>query len=173
MNQEIIITPTFDVRSSLKGLSYVLLKPRLLVLCVFIAFVFIFNFLDSTLNIFGNYAIDSERQFPVGLFLIVALPFFFYFLSYRSIKKQLESNPRYKEQIFYVLNNDFLEEKGDSFAVKHFWKNLYQIVEKKNMFLIFTLKNRAILIKKSDLKQNQYQELKSLFNSLEIKKKIN
>ena len=172
MNQEIIIRPTFDIKSSLKGLAYILLKPRLLVLYFFVAFVFIFNFLDSTLNIFGIYDVNSKRQFPVGLLLIVVLPIFFYFLSYRSIKKQLDSNPRYKEQILYILNNEFIEEKGDSFAVKHFWKNLYEIVEKKNMFLIFTSKNRAILIKKSDLKQNQYQELKYLFNSLEIKKKL-
>jgi len=172
MNQEIIIRPTFDIKSSLKGLAYILLKPKLLVVSFFVAFVFIFNFLDSTLNIFGIYDADSERQFPVGLVLIAILPFFFYFLSYRSIKKQLDSNPRYKEEILYILNNEFIEEKGDSFAVKHFWKNLYQIVEKKNMFLIFTLKNRAILIKKSDLKQNQYQELRKLFNSLDIKKKI-
>lgn len=65
-----------------------------------------------------------------------------------------------------------MEEVGDSFNMKFFWKDLKKITEKKDWFLIYLEKNSAKVLNKSDLKNNQYNELKQLFNSIDIKKSL-
>lgn len=65
-----------------------------------------------------------------------------------------------------------MEEIGDTFNIKFFWKDLKKITEKSNSFYIYTEKNTAKVLLKSDLKDNQYNELKQLFNSIDIKKSL-
>jgi len=56
--------------------------------------------------------------------------------------------------------------------MKYFWKDIFKIVEKNDWFLIYITKNMAKVIRKADLKDNQYKELKELFGSLNIKKSL-
>ena len=70
------------------------------------------------------------------------------------------------EQITYIEN--YIK----SFDIKYFWKDIVKLEEKNDLFLIYVKKNQAKFIKKSDLKNNQYNELKALFNSLNIKKSL-
>ncbi|WP_396155960.1 YcxB family protein [Flavobacterium sp.] len=44
--------------------------------------------------------------------------------------------------------------------------------ETKKWFLIYQKKNTALPIIKTDLKDNQYNEIKELFNSINIKKSL-
>jgi len=50
------------------------------------------------------------------------------------------------------------------------WKESFQIKETDKWFLLYLNKTSALPIIKEDLKDNQYNELKQLFNSLDIKK---
>ena len=56
--------------------------------------------------------------------------------------------------------------------MKYFWKDIFKIEEKNDWFLIYITKDMAKVIRKADLKDNQYNELKELFNSLNIKKSL-
>jgi hypothetical protein len=49
---------------------------------------------------------------------------------------------------------------------------MYQIKETKSWLLIYVQKNSAFPIIKSELKNNEYNELKELFNSIDIKKSL-
>jgi mRNA-degrading endonuclease YafQ of YafQ-DinJ toxin-antitoxin module len=165
MNNDIVIKPSFEAKSNFKATLYLYGTTKRLFLYVSILFIIV------SVQYFTGQIKDT---FIIVSFIISFLLVFSYsiFIIYKNQKKQLIENPRLKENIFYIVNNEYFQEKGDSFEVKHFWKNLFQIVEKKDMFLIYTIKNRAILIKKSDLKENQYTELKELFNSINIKKSL-
>ncbi len=167
MVKEIIIKPSFDVNSTIKVTLHVLFgdnKSKI------IFFLILFG---VSSNIISNIILNKKQEIDIYSFLMVI--FFLtsiIFFSYRGIKKKLLSNPRLKENIFYILNNEYFQEKGDSFEIKHYWKNIVKVVEKKDFFLIYIAKNAALFIRKIDLKENQYDELKELFNSLDIKKSL-
>jgi hypothetical protein len=130
-------------------------------------FIFLFN-------IFGSALLDKFDIFSLlqTIIILVFFLFLFIFSIYRNTQKKILENPRLKENIIYTINKEYFQEKGDSFEVKHFWKNVFKVVEKEEFFLIYISKNKANFIKKSDLKDNQYNELKELFSSLNIKKSL-
>ncbi|MGO4770707.1 YcxB family protein [Flavobacterium sp. W22_SRS_FK3] len=171
MEKEIIVKPSFNISSTMKGTFYILLKPWYIFFLGFLLIVGVFNFLDSYLNVFSHYD-KTNDGFPTFAVFIILFPLFLSFSIYRGTKKQINENPRLKEDIRYIFNNECFLEKGDTFEVKHFWKNLFKIVEKKDMFLFYTTKNRAIILQKKDLTDNQNNELKQLFNSIDIKKSL-
>ncbi len=169
MEKEIIIKPSFNISSTLKGTFYILYKPWYIFFYPFLLLVGTLNFLDYFFNISHNY---ETMDFPPFSVVIILVPFFIYFSIKKKLKKQLNENPRLKEDISYIFNNEYFQEKGESFETKHFWKNLFKIVEKKDMFLFYTNKNTAIILQRVDIKDNQYNELKQLFNSIDIKKSL-
>jgi len=171
MEKEIIVKPSFNITSSMKATFYILIKPWYIFFFSFLLLAGTFNFLDSYLNVFNHYDKPTD-DFPTFGLVVIILPLFTYFSICKAIKKQINENPRVKEDISYIFNNEYLQEKGETFEVKHFWKNLIKIVEKKDMFLFYTTKNRAILLQRADLKENQYKELKQLFNSIDINKSL-
>nr|WP_315196025.1 YcxB family protein [uncultured Flavobacterium sp.] len=171
MEKEIIVKPSFNVSSSLKGNFYILYKPWYVFIYSFLLLVGVINFLDYYFNLSRNYD-KTISDFPTFGIVIILAPVFLYYSFRRLIKKQLSENPRLKEEISYIFNNEYVQEKGDTFEVKHFWKNLIKIEEKKDMFLFYTNKNRAFLLQRVDINDNQYNELRLLFNSIDIKKSL-
>ncbi len=165
MEKEIIIEPKFDVKTTFKATLLVFFSSKNFLYILFIMILFTFSFFGK--NIF------EETNFFSILQPIIFILFFLSILTfsiYRNSKKQIINNSRLEENIVYVLNNEYFQEKGESFEVKHFWKNVIKVVEKKEFFLIYVTKNKANFIKKSDLKDNQYNELKELLSSINIKK---
>jgi len=168
MEKEVIIKPTFDVKSTFNATLLVLMSTKLKLYSLFLLAII-------SINLFSNFALEEKIDIisiitPFLIFpTIILLSVFF---IYRSTKKQIEENPRLKENIVYILNNEYFQEKGDSFEIKHFWKNIIKVVEKKEYFLIYVAKNKANFIRKSDLKNTQYDELKELLSSLNIKKSL-
>lgn len=167
MEKEIIIEPNFDVKTTFKATLLVLLSSRYMIYIICLLLLF-------TFNIFGSILIEEIDMFSVLQPIIILVLFIsvYVFLTYRNTKKQILENPRIKENIVYTLNNEYFQEKGDSFEIKHFWKNIIKVVEKKEYFLIYVAKNKANFIRKSDLKNTQYDELKELLSSLNIKKSL-
>ncbi|VXB06548.1 conserved hypothetical protein [Flavobacterium sp. 9AF] len=167
MEKEIIIKPSFDVKSTFKASMNVFFGSKLIVfLAIFIAI--------NIFSIHGTLSMGVKDIFSAiaPIFIIPLLIIIYLFVAYRNSKKQIQDNPRIKENIIYTLNSEYFEEKGDSFEVKHFWKNIKKVVEKNDLFLIYIGNNRANFIRKVDLKENQYNELKELLNSLNIKKSL-
>lgn len=169
MEKEIIIKPSFDIKSTFKASLFVGIGNinKYLLYFAFMVLLYAISYFETDKKL---------KKITIGWFpFILIFPMliiFTIYAHYKNSKSQIEKNPRIKEDITFILTEDFFQEKGESFDLKHYWKNLYQIVEKKDIFLIYTLKNKALLIKKSDLIDNQYQEIKELFNSLNIKKSL-
>ena len=172
MEKEIVIKPSFDAKSIFRALYYIRKnnKSRIIYITIIIILLItnIYNSCNSHPNIENSKSILDWLPFILIPFFI----FIFIFKNYKKTQGQISENPRLKEDISYILNKECFQEKGESFEVKHFWENLFKIVEEKDMFLIFTQKNKSLFIKKSDLKENQYTELRELFNSLNIKKSL-
>ncbi len=168
MEKEVIIKPSFDVKSTFNASLLVLMSTKLKLYSLFLLTIIL-------INLFSNFALEEKTDI-----ISIIIPFLIFptiillsvFFIYRSTKKQIEENPRLKENIVYILNNEYFQEKGDSFEIKHFWKNIIKVVEKKDFFLIYIAKNKANFIRKSDLKNTQYDELKELLSSLNIKKSL-
>jgi mRNA-degrading endonuclease YafQ of YafQ-DinJ toxin-antitoxin module len=169
MEKEIVVKPSYNIESYLRANFYVLFKPWYIFLYSFLLLVGAMNFLDYYFDISHNY---ETIDFPPFSLVIILVPLFLYYSFRKMIKKQLNENPRIKEDISYIFNDEYFQEKGETFEVKHFWKNLTKVVEKKDMFLFYTTKNKALLLQRVDLNDNQYKELKQLFNSIDIKKSL-
>ncbi|BCY28285.1 YcxB family protein [Flavobacterium okayamense] len=164
MNQDIIVTPTFDIKSTFKASLLVFKNQKIALYGIAILLFLILNF-------YLKDALDLINLWVPLLVFILFISFTIYSI-YKTSKRQIQENPRLKEKIIYILNEDYFQEKGETFEVKHFWKDIFKVVEKNEFFLIYTYKNRANFIKKSDLRNNQLNDLKELFNSLNIKKSL-
>ncbi len=178
MEKEIVIKPIFEfnvVFSANKYLWYSRMSNKILIIFIsFFLFIFIlltlFSLIFSTkteLNESYNLLINSG---PTSL-VIFLIPIFHYAIVYNNSKK-LINNYRLSENIELIFNKDFFEEKGDTFDIKYYWDKLYKIKERKSYFLIYQNKNLANIIPKTNITNNQYNELKKLFNSLNIKKSL-
>ncbi|RAR47875.1 YcxB family protein [Flavobacterium lacus] len=165
MENEIIIKPSFDAKTVCLASFHIIvgMKTKIIfsIFLMLLLFTVFFNFFTEGIDTF------SILKPFIYLFLFVGL---FAFSIYIITKKQISQNPKIKENISHILNNEYFQEKGESFEIKYFWKEVIKIVEKKDFFLIFIAKNKAIVIKKIDLKNNQYNELNELFKSLNLKK---
>lgn len=167
MDKEIVIKPHFVFKDYFKVYLYLFFCKKLfkviLVFYLFLFLIFIFHFGISNLNL-------SELVSSSYLFLIL-FPIALVFTIYKYTKKTL-SNTKLKENINIKINNESIEDIGETFNIKYFWKDIFKIEEKKDWFLIYVTKDMAKVIRKADLKNNQYNELKELFSSLNIKKSL-
>lgn len=161
MEKEIVIKPNFASKDYYKIDRYLLLNRPFLWICTIAMF---FSVLTNLLT--GNVDFGLKG----ALFYLVAVGFLFY-VTHRNTKKKLQ-NFRLKEEIYYKVTAECMEDVGESFNTKYFWKNIIKIVEKKEWFLIYITKNCAKVIRKDDLKDNQYNELKQLFNLLNVQKSL-
>ena len=174
MEKEIIInyTPTIDTLTKVS--KHVLLN---LPIVKFIPLMLIFLILLTKMGeILGIENINKEPESPYKdylTFLIVILVWIIvYFRIIAKMKKNLLSNKRnFETQKITFTRNSYIQQ-GETFRVENFWNEIYKIKETKEWFLIYSKKNIAFPIPKSDLLNNQYNELKELFNSLNIKKSL-
>jgi len=122
----------------------------------------------------------TESSKPIKWDIFYILPFvlvgFIWFYVYirltSNIKKNLLKNKRNLETQKITFNKSSYIQEGETFKIENFWNEMFQIKETKSWLLIYVQKNSAFPIIKSDLKDDQYNELKQLFNSIDIKKSL-
>jgi hypothetical protein len=169
MEKEIVIKPNFVFKDCFKiNLYMIYRKPFVKIIISIIFFIIIFS-------AFANFSSNNKEEIfeslkPAYIFSVL-YPSFLIFTIYRSTKKSLV-NPKLKEDIIIRFKKEYFEETGQTFSVKYSWSEIFKIIEKKEWFLIFLEKNKALPIIKTDLKDNQYIEIKELFNSLNVKKSL-
>lgn len=171
MEKEILIKNNFSIKTYTKALLNVMFpKPILWIIIVVFSLLFI-NAIRIIINESAepNFTLNSLLRTEI---LVLLLPLVYYLILTQSLKAKFKKNSQNKENIYHILNTDFFQVKGDSFDIKYFWKNLQIIREVKDHFLVFVKSNHFLIINKSDLKNNQYNELKLLFNSIDIKKSL-
>ncbi|MFM7018659.1 YcxB family protein [Flavobacterium sp.] len=167
MEKEIIVKPNFIFKDYFKINLYLLVnKPYYYIIgplsILFLSF-------DIHLIYPNEKKLIELLFFPDVCFL--ALPLLIIWAAY-SITKSRLSNKKLEENIYIKFNSECIEDVGESFNMKYYWREIFKIVEKENWFLIYLNKKSAKVIRKADLVENQYNELKELFNSLNIKKSL-
>ena len=174
MEKEIIInyTPTIDTLTKVS--KYILLN---LPIVKFIPMIIVFLILSTKMTeMLGVENINKEPESPYQdylTFLIIIIGWIIiYFRIMATMKKNLLTNKKnFETQKITLTRNSYIQQ-GETFRVENFWNEIYKIKETKEWFLIYLKKNIAFPIIKSDLLNNQYLELKELFNSLSIKKSL-
>ena len=119
---------------------------------------------------------DKENLRVLDFLPFILIPIFVYFSLKRvfdSSKKTLAKDPKFNEKRQLIINLDSLTNVGESFKVKYLWNEFSKIEETNKWFLFYIGDFRVFPIIKNDLKDNQYNDLKELFNSINIKKSLN
>ena len=174
MNKDIIIKPKFIVKDYfLVNLNLYAKMPVIWILPLILVYLLVIkDYLEMQSKDYISR--PSDDLFPylqLGVLLLV-IAIMIYFVYY-STKRMLTNNPRLIEDIHYILNSDSITEKGESFEMKHFWKDVFKIEEKEKWYLIYLQKTRALVIRKEDFESNE-QELafRTLIESINVKKKL-
>lgn len=106
--------------------------------------------------------------FAITLLILVLV---FYKVKSNSIKN-IEKSPRIKEYIQYTISKEFIEEKGETFEIKHFWKNVKKIKETDAWFLIYLNKYQALPLFKKQISNNKINDLRLILNQLKTPKSL-
>jgi len=171
MEKEIIIEYKPNVDTLVKVSKYLLFRMGFVKWIMFIFFfVIIQNAILSTTQSETNLEWNFLDFIPFGIVIIVWLAI--YFLTISSIKKNILKNKKNLELQKITFNRETFTQEGESFKMVNLWKESFQIKETDKWFLIYLNKTSALPIIKEDLKNNQYNELKQLFNSIDIKKSL-
>lgn len=169
MEKEIKIEYQPDIENLMKVSKYLLLNlPFVKYFAPAFTVLFLFsNILNAILNDKTNLK-DSLMQF--GMIILIWLVIYFSIIS--IIRKNILANKKNSEFQKITFDDKSYIQEGETFKIVNFWNETFQIKETKEWFLIYPKKNSALPIIKADLKDNQYNELKALFNSLNIKKSL-
>lgn len=171
MEKEIIIEYKPNSDTLVKVSKYLLLRMRFVKFIIFIFFfVLLQNIALSATQSVTNIKWDFFDLLPFGMVILVWITV--YFLTMYSIKKNILKNKKNLESQKITITKDSFTQEAESFKIENFWKESFQIKETKDWFLIYLNKTSALPIIKEDLKENQYNELKQLFNSIDIKKSL-
>jgi hypothetical protein len=134
------------------------------------AFTVLFLFLNLSNLILNNKINIKDSMMQFGMIMIIWIIIYFSIIS--TIKKNILANKKNNEFQKITFNDKSYIQEGETFKIENFWNETFKIKETKSWFLIYQKKNTAFPIIKVDLKDHQYNELKALFNSLNIKKSL-
>ena len=174
MNQDIVLKPKFELEDLVKVNLGLYLKIPLLWIGPLVLFYMFFIKELIQRNADDYVPKPSDELFPyLQIGIIIFVLGVFYFSIRRSTKKILNNNPRIKEDIHYIFNSDYFMEKGDSFEIKHFWKDLYKIEEKQKWYLIYIQKRKTIIVRKEDFESDEsHTDFRNLIDSIDINKTL-
>lgn len=143
MENEIIIKPSFDAKTVCLATFHIIVGMKTKI--IFSLFLMLLLF-----AVFFSFFVDGIDTFSIlkPFILLIFIVGLFTFSMYRITKKQISENPKIKENIIHILNNEYFHEKGESFEIKYFWKEVIKIVEKKRFFHDFYCKKQSISYKK-------------------------
>lgn len=163
MNNEIIIKPKFPLEETIKaqlkfyynGWPFKRLVIYLIIMLIILG-----------ISLFTDKEIDA--YLIAGPFVFLALIIFSHFSTKKRIRKAIEKNPRLKEDVTFIFNQNEFIEKGETFQVNHKWSEYEKIKEVKEYFFLYLNKKSAILLKKEDFK-NELNLFKELMLAVPIK----
>jgi len=160
MEKRIEIQPKIIAKDLALLSVYVLYRKVRVFLFIFIVFLILSYSLplDSFLGV----------SFPKPSLTIILFLIIFPIVIYFGVLKSTKKNPKIKEDITYIITENFLEQKGESFYVKHAFKDLNKSVETKRWFLIYINKLSIIFINKKDV-HNKLPLLRSLLSNINQK----
>jgi hypothetical protein len=167
MEKEIVIKPHFVFKDYFKVNLFLFLHSSSLAIFIIVDILFL-GYLTYCYTV-GIFALSD-------LLLIYFISFILYpllilLLKYIQTKRSLE-DPRLKEDITFKINKSNFKDIGQSYSRNFNFNEMLKIKETKHFFFFYITKYMVKIVRKADLKDNQYHELKALFNSLTIKKSL-
>ena len=142
-----------------KSFSYKLVKIAMFTLIPLCFIIFITNPKEQW--IFG---------FLVLLYILLLFVFFPYLINKRA-NDNYNTEKGFESTINYVVNNEEIIVKGNSFESKNTWDLIYQTVELKNIFLIYTNKIAASIIPKNCIDEETLEAFRELIKQKQLSNK--
>ncbi|MEO8240118.1 MAG: YcxB family protein [Flavobacterium sp.] len=171
MEKEIVIEYKPNIDTLVKVSKYLLFRlPFIKFIPIIIIFVLVQNYFSSFSKSEKIKSFDIIDLLPFAIIIITWA--YVYFRTLSTMKKNILKNKKNLEIQKLTFKKDSFIQEGESFKIESFWKESFQIKETNDWLLIYLNKNSALPIIKADLKENQYSELKQLFNSIDIKKSL-
>jgi hypothetical protein len=174
MESQIKIVYTPNIESLMKVSKYLLRNLKVIKYGpIYVVCLLLLLYVSSHAGLNPGYNAPNQQVSDyIGFIIFPIVIVFVYFGSLATMKKTILNNKRNFETQNITFNNTSYTQEGETFKIENFWNETFQIKETKDWFLIYPKKNSAFPIVKADLKGNEYNELKALFNSLEIKKSL-
>lgn len=171
MEKEIIVQYKPDTETLVKVSKYLLLRMPFVKVIVFVFFfVLLQNVVLAATQSETNLQWSFLDLIPFAIVILVWAVV--YSLMVFSIKNNIKKNKKNQESQKITFTKDSFTQEAESFKVQNFWNEIFKIKETDKWFLLYLNKTSALPIIKEDLKDNQYNELKALFNSIDIKKSL-
>ncbi len=92
-------------------------------------------------------------QLFLSVYFLVLLPLLIYFRSRKSYGVQ----SRVAERMSWTVDGEWIAIKGESFETKMTWDKIRQVVETKDVFLIYQSKVQANIVSKREMSPAQVQ----------------
>ncbi len=107
----------------------------------------------------------SSHQITVGvLFVFVIISSVLHpVLIKRNLKKQFRTNKLLQQETEYTISENGIHRKSESFDSTYKWYDIYKIIEKENMFIIYESSNSVLILpKRFFYSDNELARLKEL-----------
>jgi|GEM_PF-2520700 len=166
--EAIVIKRQPEIKSLVSVARYILLRmPYLKIVAFFAAFILV-------VNLFGY-----GQQKP-GTAASEWISFLFVFLVWGviiysvdcSIQKNLARNPKNLEPQTLTFTSNSLTSEGQTYQVEYPWESIHKIKETRRWILFYINKTSALPIEKENLTDIEYNDLKKLLASLNVKKQL-
>ena len=95
------------------------------------------------------------------IYLFVIIPIVYLLINFIKTKRTL-ADPRLKEDITFKINKTNFIDFGQSYSRIFTFTEMLKIIETKHFFLFYITKHMVKVVRKADLKDNQYNELKAI-----------
>lgn len=92
-------------------------------------------------------------QLFLSVYFLVLLPLLIYFRSRKSYGTQ----SRVSERMSWTVDGEWIAIKGETFETKMTWDKIRQVVETKDVFLIYQSKVQANIVSKREMSPAQVQ----------------
>jgi YcxB-like protein len=102
-----------------------------------------------------------------GIYFLIIQPIRLYF----NAKKNYDNNSRISEPITYKIDEEWVEQIGESFTSKASWAKMYKTAESDSAFLIYSNKTQFYFLPKQDMTAEQITALQALLKTIPLQKK--
>lgn len=87
--------------------------------------------------------ITLKSAIPAGLILLLMFG-----LIFLRIRKEYNSDRMIKSELSYTINKEGIKQKIRRSTTYYEWEDIFKVCEKRDMFLVYVSRNKAILLPK-------------------------
>lgn len=128
------------------------------ILIIMVAFLLTNNQSDTINQEVTSMEISTDENNEISPYQIVFGVLFIFVILYSSIlhpilikkylKKQFHTNKLLQQEMEYIFSENGLHRKSESIDCTYIWDDIYKIIERKNMFIIYESSNGVLILPK-------------------------